>query len=161
MEIGDATELVHDIAAAWPLDWQRTPVKTTELWVRFLATLNRVDIARQTLQALVETEARIPAIALFRGDYLGRVKRALEQAPLPAIPEEAGETPLPAGPAEWERLGAVHRELRRRRFSESEDPAAGKPLPRARVEFNREWAVFLRVRYESDDVARAELLRSM
>lgn len=141
----EAAGIVAYMNAAFPKDALEGEVLA--VFTAEIGLLADPAIAREAAQRHAQNDARFPSIASLRATYRSVAEARRTSSEQFAIPEETGETPTPLSPEGWEKLAQAHRELRARDFGDTDDPAAGTPLPRNRAQFNQEWATFVRARF--------------
>lgn len=90
MTVAEAQMLVAQVAAAFPREWSYAGEATNEIYVERLRRLPRFEAARDAVESLIDTEARLPTISKIREEYLRYVDRYLPRGlPEPEIsPEE-------------------------------------------------------------------------
>lgn len=83
MTEAQATILAATLAAAFPRDWAFVGEATNAVYVEKIAKLDRFEAARDAIDELIESELRLPPIALIRETY----KQAWGRYSPPALPE--------------------------------------------------------------------------
>lgn len=139
MEIGEASEVLTLLAAAFPRRWRNAPAEETKLWIELLLSMDYAA-ARQTASAVIKSATDMPSVAEFRSTY--RVY-APERVELP----QYGHEHDPQSAREWEQAAERARLWRKEHYPNTKDPAEGKALPRNRRAFGLEWASWFRLHF--------------
>lgn len=81
MTIGEATEVAHIIASAWPDRWRSNGRDFNTLYLEFLAGLDDPSAAREVAHGFVLGSSWLPTIAEFREAYLPAARRRRDSVP--------------------------------------------------------------------------------
>lgn len=128
MTLGEASEIVTQLAAAWPNEWRQDAMQD---WVFYLGNLD-YQTALEATDELIRTSTAMPS----RVDF-GRAFRKLATEPDDASEQYEHD---PHTPSEWAAAAEKAREWRATQYPNTPDPAADTPLPRNRREFGVEWS---------------------
>ena len=135
MTVGEASEIVTQLANAWPEQWDQAAMPE---WVFYLGNLD-YQTALEATDEIIRTSPSMPS----RVDF-GRAFRKLATEPSDSSEQYEHD---PHTPSEWQAAAAQARDWRYTQFPNTPDPAADTPLPRNRREFGQEWSAWFMVNF--------------